>query len=67
MWSIFQMQDILGISEKLRRENPAEERINIPSDPKHYWQYRMHLTVEELIEEGDFTKELSEFVKLSGR
>jgi 4-alpha-glucanotransferase len=67
MWSIFQIQDLLGVSEKLRREDPAEERINEPSDPKHFWQYRMHLSVEELLEEKEFTEELAGFVTQSGR
>ena len=34
MWSIFQLQDIFGMSETLRRENPQEERINNPANPK---------------------------------
>lgn len=67
MWSIFQMQDLLGTSETLRRENPADERINIPADPKHYWKYRMHLNVEDLLTETDFTNELAEYIKRSGR
>jgi 4-alpha-glucanotransferase len=67
MWSIFQMQDILGMSDVLRRENPAEERINIPSDPKHYWQYRMHINIEELISNEEFTSEFSGYIQSSGR
>jgi len=67
MWSIFQLQDILGMSEKLRRENPHEERINIPANPKHYWRYRMHLTLEELLKQKDFNEELKGYVVHSGR
>jgi 4-alpha-glucanotransferase len=67
MWSIFQLQDILGMSETLRRENPQEERINNPAVAKHYWQYRMHLTLEDLIKQKEFNKELSEYVENSGR
>jgi 4-alpha-glucanotransferase len=67
MWSIFQMQDILGMDEKLRRENPREERINIPSDPKHYWRYRLHLTLEELLKQKQFNEELKGYVVHSGR
>ena len=29
------LADLLGIDEKIRRENPEEERINVPSDPHH--------------------------------
>ncbi|MBI1342773.1 MAG: 4-alpha-glucanotransferase [Terrimonas sp.] len=67
MWSIFQLQDILGMSETIRRENPHEERINIPADPKHYWRYRMHLTLEELIKEDTFNDELADYIYHSGR
>jgi 4-alpha-glucanotransferase len=67
MWSIFQLQDILGINGSLRRANPNEERINIPADPKHYWRYRMHLTLEALINESSFTSELKSYIVQSGR
>jgi 4-alpha-glucanotransferase len=67
MWSIFQLQDILGMSEKIRRENPYEERINNPANPSHYWQYRMHITLEELVKEKEFNTELEGYIKNSGR
>jgi 4-alpha-glucanotransferase len=62
MWSIFQLQDILGIDETLRRNNPGEERINIPADPKHYWKYRMHINLEALIDAKEFNTELKGLV-----
>jgi 4-alpha-glucanotransferase len=67
MWSIFQLQDILGMSEVLRRQNPHEERINVPADPHHYWRYRMHFPLEQLLKENEFNKELADYVKNSGR
>ena len=67
MWSIFQMQDLLGMSASLRRENPAEERINLPSDPEHFWRYRMHITLEDLLKETAFNNELKDSIAASGR
>lgn len=67
MWSIFQLQDLLGTSGTLRREKPEEERINQPADPNHYWCYRMHLTLEDLLAATDFTNELKGYVEASGR
>ena len=67
MWTIFQWQDILGMSEKLRRQNPNEERINVPAIPKYYWRYRMHLTLEELLKQTEFNDELKGYVVHSGR
>jgi 4-alpha-glucanotransferase len=67
MWSIFQLQDLLGMNERLRRKNPAEERINQPADSDHYWKYRMHLTLEELLKQKEFTKELKDLMEASNR
>lgn len=67
MWSIFQMQDLMGIDMKLRREMPSDERINIPADSHHYWRYRMHLTLEELLKQEDFNNELKSYIHTSGR
>ncbi len=67
MWSIFQLADLTGINKKLRVEDPHEERINIPSEPNHYWHYRMHLNVEELLKENEFNEELKNYIKESGR
>ena len=66
-WSIFQLQDILGMSEQFRRENPHDERINVPANPRHYWRYRVHLTMEELIKEKEFNEEVKTYVEHSGR
>ncbi len=67
MWSIFQLQDIMGIDEHLRRENPHEERINVPANAKHYWKYRMHMTMENLIREKQFNADLKQLVASGGR
>jgi 4-alpha-glucanotransferase len=67
MWSIFQMQDILGMSEQLRRENPHEERINIPANASHYWNYRMHIGLEQLMKEKEFNNEVKDYITNSGR
>jgi 4-alpha-glucanotransferase len=67
MWSIFQMQDLLGMDEKIRRIDPHEERINVPANPKHYWQYRMHISIEDLMKEKDFNESLKQFIEASGR
>ncbi|HMG83883.1 MAG TPA: 4-alpha-glucanotransferase [Ferruginibacter sp.] len=67
MWSIFQLQDILSISETLRQNDVNIERINIPEDPNHYWRYRMHLDLEELIKHKEFSAELKAYIRSSGR
>ncbi len=67
MWSIFQLQDLFGISEAIRRENPEDERINVPANPNHYWNYRMHISLEQLIENVPFNEELKSYVEASNR
>ncbi|MEN9598406.1 MAG: hypothetical protein RL596_717 [Bacteroidota bacterium] len=67
MWSIFQLQDLMGMHESVRRENPDDERINVPANPNHYWQYRMHLSVNALIKAKAFNDELVGYIKASGR
>jgi 4-alpha-glucanotransferase len=67
MWSIFQMQDLLSISEKLRRKNPHDERINVPSNSKFSWRYRLHLNLEELIDNEEYNNELKNYITQSGR
>jgi 4-alpha-glucanotransferase len=67
MWTVFQMQDLLGISEEIRRPNPHEERINVPSNSKFSWRYRLHINMEDLLEKEEFNTELRNFITQSGR
>ena len=67
MWSVFQLQDILGCDESIRRENPTEERINVPANPRNYWRYRMHISLEDLVELEDFNLNMATMVKETGR
>lgn len=67
MWAILQLQDLLSISDRTRRENPHDERINVPSNSKFSWRYRMHIDMEDLIKNDDFNNELKNYVIRSGR
>lgn len=67
MWSIFQLQDWLGLDESLRHPDPDVERINVPANPKHYWRYRMHLTLEQLLASDAFNRRVRELVQKHGR
>jgi 4-alpha-glucanotransferase len=66
MWAIFQLQDLLGMDAALRRENPADERINIPANPKHYWRYRAHIALEDLLKAEGFNAGVRRLVDDSG-
>jgi len=51
----------------VRRENPHDERINVPSNSKFSWRFRLHLNMEDLIENESFNNELRNHIVQSGR
>ena len=67
MLCIIPLQDYLSIDGDLRRRDPREEQINVPANPRHYWRYRMHLTLDELCEATAFNERLSMLIADSGR
>lgn len=67
MWTIFPIQDLVGMEEKLMRKNPIDERINDPSNPDNLWQYRFHMNLEELVGEKEFNKKLRSMIQNAGR
>ncbi len=67
MLCVLPLQDWLSIDGAIRREKPAEEQINVPANPRHYWRYRMHLTMEELMGNVEFNTYLKEKIQNSGR
>ncbi len=67
MLCILPLQDWLSMDGVIRRQDPREELINIPANPRHYWRYRMHLTLEELNSQKDFNTMLRDKILASGR
>lgn len=67
MLCILPLQDWLSTDGGLRRENPDDEVINVPSNPRHYWRYRMHLTVENLLGQDAFNAAMRNHIKASNR
>lgn len=67
MLTIIPLQDWLAISKNLRFAHPEGERINIPAIAQHYWRYRMHLTVEQLIQETEFNNHLQQLLSETWR
>ena len=67
MLCLLSFQDWMSIDEKLRLPDLNAERINIPANPRHYWRYRMHLTIEQLMAADDFNNEISTLIIQSGR
>jgi len=67
MWAIFPIQDLLAMEGRLRWDNTEGERINVPAIAQHYWRYRMHLKLEDLISDKKLNTELLSMIFASGR
>jgi 4-alpha-glucanotransferase len=67
IWSIFPLQDLLGMDAALRRPDVAAERINVPAIVNYYWRYRMHLSLETLGRAENFNRMVETMVRQSGR
>jgi 4-alpha-glucanotransferase len=56
---VLPIQDYLATSRELAYHgNPQDEIINVPANRWHYWRWRMHLSVEQLLEASDFQSNL---------
>ena len=62
MLTILPLQDWISIDGNIRFADPEAERINIPANPTHYWRYRMHLTLEQLLAADEFNNEVERLV-----
>jgi 4-alpha-glucanotransferase len=63
MLCILSLQDWLATDADLRLADANAERINIPANPRHYWRYRMHLTLEQLIQATEFNEKVKEMIE----
>ena len=67
MLCILSLQDLLSMDDGLRSKDLRQERINVPSDPYNHWQWRMHLTIEQLLEARKFNEKLKTMIVRSKR
>ncbi|MCL1868221.1 MAG: 4-alpha-glucanotransferase [Paludibacter sp.] len=67
MLVILPLQDWLAMSDELKNPDPTAERINIPANPRHYWRYRMHLSIEQLLESNGFNNHVKLLTEMTAR
>lgn len=67
MLCLVSWQDWLSIDETLRCPDVDSERINVPANPRNYWHYRMHLTLEELMRADELNRKIRLMIEHSGR
>jgi 4-alpha-glucanotransferase len=66
-FALFAWQDLLAMDERLRRDNPDDERVNVPSNRDHCWNYRMHISLEQMLDERAYNEALRGMIAESGR
>ncbi len=64
---ILPFQDWLSIDDNLRLADADAERINIPANPHHYWRYRMHISLEELLAQESFNNRIAKMIESANR
>lgn len=67
VWIIIPMQDLFALSDRWNNRPATEEVINDPTNPKHYWRYRCHVDMEDLIEDADLTLKLRDMLAFADR
>ena len=67
MLTIIPLQDWFAFSDELKRTDTVSERINIPENPNHIWNYRMHITLEQLLHANELNQKICEMIESSGR
>ena len=62
---VFQIQDLLHLSNNWYAEDPAAERVNVPGSNNEFnWTYRLPASVEELVKDKDLTRAVAELSKV---
>ena len=67
MLCVLSIQDWLAMDERIRLNDADAERINIPANPRHYWRYRMHINIENLMADKSFTENIRNLIVQNGR
>ncbi|CAK9278762.1 unnamed protein product [Sphagnum jensenii] len=67
VWAIFPIQDLLALKEDYTKRPAREEIINDPTNPRHYWRFRLHIPMEAILGDEEYLKIVRELVLSSGR
>ncbi|MDL2277567.1 4-alpha-glucanotransferase [Parabacteroides sp. OttesenSCG-928-G07] len=67
MLTIIPLQDWLAVEDTVKQDDIDAERINIPANPNHYWRYRMHITLEELMRSERLNDKIRSLISASER
>ena len=61
------MECALALAEEYAQRPAREETINDPTNPKHYWRFRLHARLEDLAQNAAWLGDIRQLVGESGR
>jgi 4-alpha-glucanotransferase len=62
---VFQIQDLLHLSQKWYASDPASERINVPGTANEFnWTYRLPASIGDLRGDGDLIQGVKELAEI---
>ncbi|XP_039055458.1 4-alpha-glucanotransferase DPE2-like [Hibiscus syriacus] len=67
MWAISPPQYLLALKEEYATRPAMEGTINDPTNPKHYRRYRVHVTMESLMEDKELKATIKDLIQRSGQ
>ena len=67
MLAIFPIQEYFATDYEIVNPYADDERINNPAVFPHYWRYRMHIALEDLLQKEHFNDKIAQFVSESNR
>ncbi|EFJ42152.1 cytosolic 4-alpha-glucanotransferase [Volvox carteri f. nagariensis] len=67
MLAVFPIQDLTALSLQYTTRPASAEVINDPTVSKHYWRFRIHVTLETLLADSDWLSTIAEMLVLGER
>ncbi|CAI5501118.1 unnamed protein product [Closterium sp. Naga37s-1] len=67
VWAIFPLQDLMALREEYLTRPANDETINDPTNPRHYWRFRVHVRLEDLVADSALITSLQHMLLASAR
>lgn len=64
MWVILPIQDYIAIDGDFRWDQTQREQINVPANPENHWCYKMHQSLEAIMERQSFNDMICNLTKI---
>ncbi|MCD8194282.1 MAG: 4-alpha-glucanotransferase [Tannerellaceae bacterium] len=67
MLTVIPIQDWFAMDDAVKRHDIEAERINVPANSTHYWRYRMHINLEDLMNADSLNNKIISLIDEAGR